>query len=83
MCYGCTYTILGDEGVNLFDGNDLPHQQTQPLGVKEVKITQLSLKVTVVQEYTTLVKKMDGLQYKEMASKSDEVKVDTSMLARA
>ena len=63
-----TYSILGDKGVDLFDGDDLPHQHTQPLWVQEVKVTQLCLKVAVVQEYATLVKKIDGLQYNEIKS---------------
>ena len=38
-----TYSILSDEGIDLFDGDDLTHQHTEPLWIKKEEVTQLRL----------------------------------------
>ena len=56
------------ESVDLLDGDNLSHEHTEPLWIKEVEVTQLCLHVAVVKEYTTLMKKVDGLKQNKTAT---------------
>ena len=56
------------ECVDLFDGDDLSHECAEPLWIQEVELTQLRLNIAVVKEYTTLVKKVDGLKQRMTAT---------------
>ena len=46
----------------MFDCDDLSHQHTEPLRIKEVQITQLRLYIIVMQEHPTLMEEIDCLQ---------------------
>lgn len=45
----------------MLESDDMSHEGTEPLRIQEIELTQLGLQVTVMEDDSTLMKKLNGL----------------------
>ncbi len=45
----------------MFECDDVSHKSAQPFRVQEIQLTQLGLQITVMEDHSTLMEKLDSL----------------------
>ena len=56
-----TDPLFVNEGVDLWDGDDLGHETAQPLWFQEIELTQVTLHIRVVEQHPRLMEESDRL----------------------